>query len=215
MFRMGGPGGAGMVPGGTAPTPEQLEAARKAALLASKQDFARLTLGLFAASSPAYPLTMTYAGSAESPDGTADVIDVKGEGDFTARLFIDTKTHLPLMLSWMAKEPLQIVRQIGGPDGSRTVIAGAATVKEAPPGKLSPEEQEKLTAQMAAQAKEAGARRRVVEYRLYYADYRPIDGVMVPFRLQRSIDGKPNEEISLDKVKVNARVDAKKFTVSK
>lgn len=215
MFRTVGPGGPGMMPGGTAPTPEQLEAARKAALLASKQDFARLMLGMFAASFPAYPLTMTYAGSAESPDGKADVIEVKGEGDFTARLFIDTKTHLPLMLSWMAKEPLQIVRQIGGPDGSRTVIAGGATVKEAPPGKLPPEEQEKLTAQMAAQATEAGARRRVVEYRLYYSDYRPVDAVMVPFRIQRSIDGKPAEEISVDKVKVNAKVDAKKFTVSK
>jgi hypothetical protein len=41
-------------------------------LLASKQDFARLTLGMFVTSFPAYPLTMTYAGQAESPDGKAD-----------------------------------------------------------------------------------------------------------------------------------------------
>jgi hypothetical protein len=214
MFRMGGPGGASM-PGGTPPTPEQKEAARKAALLASKQDFARLMLGIFATSLPAYPLDMTYAGSAESPDGKADVIEVKGEGDFTARLFIDTKTHLPLMLSWMAKEPLQIVRQIGGPDQSRTVIGGGATVKEAPPGKLSPEEQEKFTAQMAAQAKEADAKRRVVEFRLFYADYRAVDGIQVPFRIERSVDGKPAEEITFDKVKVNGKSDPKKFAVSK
>ena len=214
MFRTVGPGGPGMMPGGTAPTPEQLEAARKAALLASKQDFARLTLGIFARSFPAYPLTMTYAGRAESPDGTADVIDVKGEGDFVARLFVDAKTHLPLMLSWMAKEPLMLTRQVGGPGGSRTVVMGGAA-GQAPPGKLTPEEREKMTRQFEAQAKEAEARRRVVEYRLFYSDYRPVDAVVVPFRLQRSIDGKPTEEISLDKVKVNAKVDAKKFTVSK
>jgi hypothetical protein len=214
MFRMAGPGGTVTMPGSPPPTPEQQEAARKAFLLASKQDFARLTLGMFAASFPAYPLTMTYAGQAESPDGKADVIDVKGEGDFAARLFIDTRTHLPLMLSWMAKEPLQIMRQVGGPGGSRTIVAGGAAV-QAPPGKLSPEEQEKLTAQLAAQAKEADAKRRVVEYRLFYTDYRPVDGASLPFRLQRSIDGKPVEEITFDKGKVNGKIDAKKFTVSK
>ena len=63
---------------------------------------------------PSYPLTFTHGGTAESPDGTADVVDVKGE-DFAARLFIDSKTHLPLMLSWMDKEPLRMVRPVGGP----------------------------------------------------------------------------------------------------
>jgi hypothetical protein len=214
MFRMAGPGGTVTGPGSAPLTPEQQEAMRKAMLTSAKQDFARLTLGTFAASFPAFPLAMTYAGQAESPDGRADIVDIKGDGDFAVRLFIDTKTHLPLMLSWMAKEPLQITRQVGGPGGSRTVIAGGGAV-QAPPGKLSPEEQEKLTAQMAAQAKEADAKRRVVEYRLYYADYRAVDGVMLPFRLERSVDGKPTEEITFDKVKVNGKFDAKKFAVSK
>ena len=129
-------------------------------------------------------------------------------------LFIDTKTHLPLMLSWMAKEPMQVMRQVSGPGGSQTVVAGGTTVK-APAGKLTPEEQEKLTAQLMAQAKEADAKRRVVEYRLFYADYRSIDGVMLPFRLERSIDGKPAEEVTFDTVKVNPKLDAKKFAVSK
>ncbi len=214
MFRMAGPGGSVSMSGGAPPTPEQQEAIRKSMLTASKQDFARLTLGMLATSFSAFPLTMTYAGQAESPDGKADVIDVKGEGDFVVRLFIDTKTHLPLMLSWMAKEPLQIMRQVGGPAGSRTIVAGGAAV-QAPPGKLSPEEQEKLTAQLAAQAKEAEAKRRTVEYRLFYADYRDVDGLMLPFRLERSIDGKPAEEVTVDKIKVNPKIDAKKFAVSK
>jgi hypothetical protein len=38
---------------------------------------------------------------------------------------------------------------------------------------------------------------------------------MIPFRLQRSIDGRPTEETSIDKVKVNGKVDEKKFQVSK
>ena len=34
-------------------------------------------------------------------EGKADVLDVTGEGGFAARLFIDQKSHLPLMLTWM------------------------------------------------------------------------------------------------------------------
>src|SRR5712671_99649 len=34
-----------------------------------KQDFARLTLGVFATSFPSYPLTFTYAGVGEAPEG--------------------------------------------------------------------------------------------------------------------------------------------------
>ncbi len=214
MFRMAGPGGVVTGPGMPQPTPEQQEAVRKTMLTSAKQDFTRLTLGLFAASFPVVPLTLTYAGQAESPDGKADVIDVKGDGDFAVRLFIDTKTHLPLMLSWMAKEPMQIVRQAGGPGGGQTVVAGGATV-QAPAGKLTPEEQQKFMAQLAAQRKEAEAKLRVVEYRLFYADYRDVDGVMVPFRLERSIDGKPVEEVTFESVKVNPKIDAKKFAVSK
>ncbi len=222
MFRMAGPGGTVTGPGGAAATPEQREAIRKAMLASSKQDFARLTLGMFASSFPAYPLEMTYAGQAESPDGKADIVEIKGEGEFAARLFIDTKTHLPLMLSWMAKEPMTLTRQVGGPGGGgqtitrsgQTVVAGGGT-GQANPGKMTPEEREKMTAEFAAQAKDAAAKARVVEYRLFYADYRAVDGVMLPFRLERSIDGKPTEEITFDKVKVNGKIDAKTFAASK
>ena len=52
------------------------------------------------------PLEFKYAGQAEAPDGKADVLEVQGPDGFTAKLFVDGKTHLPLMLTWMDKEPL-------------------------------------------------------------------------------------------------------------
>ena len=232
MFRSAGPGGSTMTVGsggttmsGAAQTPEQQEAARKATLVSARQDFARMALGMFAKSPAAYPLTMTFAGQAESPDGKADVIEVKGEGDFTARLFVDATTHLPLMLSWMAKEPLAMQRSVtSGPGGTTAVAVGGGGVSHgamaAPPGQaprpnMTPEEREKMMKQAEEQMKEAEAKRRVVEYRLFYGDYRAVDGVQVPHRLQRSIDGKPTEEVTFEKVKVNAKIDAKKFTVTK
>ena len=218
-----GSGGTFTSSGGAPPTPEEQEAIRKATIVTAKQDFTRLTLGIFAGSFPSYPLTMTYAGQAESPDGKADIVEVKGEGDFAAKLFIDATSHLPLMLSWMAKEPLQITnRQVGGPGGGTVVIKGGGMdltksggTSQAPPAKMTPEEREKMAKDFEAQAREADSKRRIVEYRLFYADYRSVDGVMVPFRLQRSVDGKPTEEITFEKVKVNGKIDEKIFTVSK
>ena len=63
-----GPARAGGPP---APGPEQLDAARRMRLANVKQDFVRLTLGLFATSFSSVPLTLSYAGKAEAPQGKA------------------------------------------------------------------------------------------------------------------------------------------------
>lgn len=69
---------------------------------AVKQDFARLMLGMFAASFSGYPLSFTYAGQAEAPQGRADVLDAKGAPNVAMRVFIDRGTHLPIMITWPA-----------------------------------------------------------------------------------------------------------------
>ena len=65
-----------------------------------KQDFARLTLGMFAGSFSGYPLTFAYGGQAEAPQGKADVIDVKGPANFALKFFVYRDTHLPVMVTW-------------------------------------------------------------------------------------------------------------------
>src|SRR4051812_38086646 len=85
--------------GAPPPTPAQLEAGKNARVVTVKQDFVRLTLGMFAASFSTYPLTFTYVGQAEAPQGRADVIEAKGAPNFTARLFVNSQTHLPIMVS--------------------------------------------------------------------------------------------------------------------
>ncbi len=212
VLRVGGPGG----PGGGPATPEQEAENRKRMLSNSRQELARLSLGFLLASLPVYPLEFSYSGQAESPDGKADVIDVKGEGGFAVKLFIDSQSHLPLMLSWMAKEPLVITRTAGGPGGpgGSTPPSGAGVAQFSTHGQpTTPEERAKMVKQMQDQAKEAEAKLRIVEYRLFYGDYREVDGIKVPFKLQRSIDGKPVEEVTFEKVKINGKVDASKFAV--
>ena len=46
---------------------------------------------------------------------------------------------------------------------------------------------------------------------LYLADFKKVDGVMLPHRLTQAVEGKPVEEWTLEKVKVNQSVKAELF----
>jgi hypothetical protein len=104
-----------------------------------------------------YPLTFSYAGVAEAPEGKADAVDVRGSGNFAARLFVSAETHLPVMLSWQA----------------------------------SP----------------------TVENRIYYADFRDVNGFKFPFRMRRATGATTIEETTFDRVRINPRIDPKRFEV--
>ena len=207
---------------GQQPTPEQKADMDHRMLMASKKDFARMTLGMFGSSFDAYPLEFTYAGQADSPDGKAHVIQVTGAENFDAKLFIDAQTSLPLMLSWSDREPMppMVVSRGGGSGGGGQTMqmVGGGTSTSAGGGsgqRPSEEEIKKMIADAEARRKEAESKLKVVEYRIYYSNYRAVNGVKLPHTLQRSIDGKPTEETTFDQIKVNPKIDSKKFTVTK
>jgi hypothetical protein len=174
---------------------------------------------MFATSFSSYPLEFKYSARAESPDGAADVIEVTGAGGFAAKLFVDGKTRLPLMLTWMAREPAQpnTITRGGGSPGAAVTGGGAGHVTMGGAahggGQVTQEDRERMIREATERMKQADEKRRIVEHRLYYSDYRSVDGVKVPFRIQRAIDGKPAEELAFENVKVNAKIDARKFDV--
>jgi hypothetical protein len=214
------PGGRGVPPGAVmpggrgmpaAPTPEMLAAQRKMRLNTAKQDFSRLALGLFAAS-PSYPLTYSFAARAEAPQGTADVLDVKGDGNFAMRLFIHGETKLPVMVSWQAP-PTNVIVTVPGQPGPKTVAPGAVVITApAPPAATASEEEKGKYAKEVA-ALRAKAQATPIEYRLYYADYRDVEGVKLPFRLRRAIGTETTEETVFDRFRLNTKIDPRKFTV--
>jgi hypothetical protein len=216
--RPGGPGPGAAVPGGrgpaTPPTPEQLEAQRAARLMTTKQDFARLMLGLVPSTLETYPLQFGYAAQAAAPQGTADVLDVRGGGNFAVRLFVASDTKLPIMVSWQAPPTAVLVRTPGGapppsvPPGAVFVDAPAP-----PPAGASPEASAEYTKAVTALRQKAQAT--PVEYRIYYADYRDVDGVKLPFRLRRAIGQDTTEETTFDRFRLNTKIDPRKFAVQK
>jgi hypothetical protein len=213
--RAGGPGApAPGRPGGPAPTPEQPAAQQAARLTTAKQEFARLALGMFARSLDVYPLTFAFAAQAQAPQGTADVIEVRGAGNFAARLFIASDTHLPIMLSWQAP-PTNVIVTTPGQPAPRTVAPGAVIISApaAPPQTASAEERENYTKQVAAMRQKAQAT--PIEYRFYYADYRDVNGVRFPFRLRRAIGPDTTEETTFDRFRLNTQIDPRRFAVQK
>jgi hypothetical protein len=143
----------------------------------TREEFARLMLGAFATAPAAFPLTFTYAAEGEAPEGKADVLDVAGPANFSARFIVQRETHMPVMLMWQGPGPAGR----GGP-GSPTTGSG----RDAAPGS--------------------------VEHRLFYADYRVVNGgVKWPFRIRHAVAGTTIEETTFDRVSLNAKIDPKKF----
>lgn len=200
-----GHGGAVMIvmgPGGAVPgakmTPEQ-EAQLNATLLTNQRaEISRLMLGWFAMPHPSLDAVFTYVGEAEAPDGKAHVIDVAA-GDFTARLFIDQATNLPLMLTYQAPKPRVMTMTRPQPGGAAASGRGGAQGG-------SPRAD--VQRQLDSMRDEPPA---MVENRLYFSDWREVDGIRFPHVLQRAAGEETVEEWEISRVRVNPKIDAKKF----
>jgi hypothetical protein len=201
VIRMG-PGGQ-MPPSGEKLTPEQAEQANRKMVRSARHDISRLMLGWFATAHPSLKATYTYAGEAESPDGRAHVIDVKDDDGFSARLFIDEATNLPLMITYQG--PKRIV--MGG-----TRMAGGA-VQHAPAtaagGDAKPQEAD-IQKRLDDLRSQPPA---LVEYHLYFSDWQTMGGIRFPRKIQRAVDGTTEEEWEVTRIELNPKIDARKFDV--
>ena len=206
VIRMAGPGGA-PIANGEKPNPEQLEQMNKALLRNSQVEASRLMLGWFAAAHPSANAQYTFAGEAESPDGKAYVIDVKNADNFTARLFIDQQTNLPLMVTYKGPQPRMMTAGAGAPavgGGGGHVIRSQAPMTE--------EERKKMQADAEKQIQALQSQPPVMsDFALYFEDWRESDGVKFPFKMRRATDGTTTEEWTVNRIKVNPKIDAKRF----
>jgi hypothetical protein len=206
VIRMG-PGGP--MPTGEKPSPEEQERMDKQMIRSSRAEISRLMLGWFATTHPAIAADYTYVGEAESPDGKADVIDAKNADGFNARLFIDRASHLPLMVTYQGPQPRMITAggpPQGGPGGGVGVAPGAERRD------LSEEERKKAREAAEKQLEELRAQPpALVEFTLFFDDWREVGGIQFPHRIRRASAGTTNEEWTVGRVKVNPTIDPKKF----
>jgi hypothetical protein len=185
---MRGPG-EGPGPGGAAATPEQLNEARVRRMRVQLQ---RLTAALLAEASTPW----VDAGIAESPEGKADILETKEETGRTLRLFIDQATHLPLMVQYQDPKPMVMIN--GGP--GRGGPGGPGGGPGGPPP--TPEQVQQRVAEMQRNPPPLGT------FAMHLTDYKKVDGIMLPHKIETSLDGEPNEEWTIEKYKVNPQVKA-------
>ena len=197
QMRLMGPGGPGGSGGQGGPlTPEQIEQQRIRRL---KRELQRWMVTFFAESAEPF----TDAGIAESPDGRADVLETKDEAGRAVRLFVDQVTHLPVMVHYQEVRPRVMTAGAGGPGRGR----GAGG-----PGGQRPSEEE--------------MQRRIEELRkqgppppstfsMHLSEYKAVDGVMLPHRVDISTEGQPSEEWTIEKLEVNPSIKAQDFAKPK
>jgi hypothetical protein len=190
MFRSAG----GPAPSGPPPTPEQQATLDANRLRIVKAEFTRLTAAMFGASFGGNPVEFTHVGQAEAPEGKADILEIKGAQDFVARLFVDGRTRRPLMITWQGPGMAPVINMRSSSDGGSHASAA--------------DRDRTIDARMREMQ---AAAQRVVEHRMYFSDYREVDGVRLPHQIVRSVDGATVEEIAFEKFKLNERIDVKKF----
>jgi hypothetical protein len=133
---------------------------------------------------------------------------VKNEGGAAVRLFVDQQTHLPLMLQYTEVRPRIMMdgrgRGVGrGGRGGPGPGAPQAGRGGEPDQRPDPEEMRRRIEQMPPPTPS--------NMSLYLADYKKVDGVMIPHRLTYAADGKPVEEWTIEKVKINPALKADFF----
>jgi hypothetical protein len=197
-------------PAGPPPDP------RKARVTTIKQDFVKLTLGMFGASFSSYPVTFAYIGQAEAPQGKADILEVKGSGTFVLKFFINSQTHLPVMVSWTVPATSAALHVAGQPAPENLPPGSIIVPAPAPPPATAPREEQTKYAQDMLVLRRQALAGKLVEHRLYYADYRDIgNGLRFPFRLRRAVGADTIEETTFDQFTINRRIDPKRFVALK
>jgi hypothetical protein len=188
----GGMGGMVMIRRGGSDNPQIQEQMQKAMENSIRADFARTLISLLLTSQSSFPVEFSYVGEAEAPDGKADAIDVTGPNKFATRLFLDQKTHRPLMLSYRGRQPRLVMQ---------TVSSGGRSREEA-------EKHMKENAEKAAAEAQAAPE---VDFQVALDDFREVDGILFPHAMTRMVDGKVTEELTLKKLKVNAPIKPQIF----
>lgn len=157
-----------------------------------RQEFARDLIGLLLLSPPSANVEFTYAGHAEAKDGRADVLDVKGSDGLALRLYLDQKTHMPLLMQYKGVIPrvsINTTTRTGGREDIDKIL------KDATEGR----------GQAGQAARQEG------DLEMYFSDYRAVNGIMLPHRITKSANGKLMEEWEITKYKINPPLSAQDF----
>jgi outer membrane lipoprotein-sorting protein len=140
---------------------------------------------------------VVWVGTAQSPEGNADVLEVKAQDGPSTRIFLDQSTHMPLMMTTQAGGGRGgFNRRGGGPDG------GAPPAGGAPQGAASP----------ADGPRRGGQGGQPITIETHLSEYKTVSGIKLPHLITRGVNGQTNEEWEIKSFKINPGLKGNTFT---
>jgi hypothetical protein len=197
-FRGGGfPNQQQQQPNGAPTDPAAKAAQEQAELIGRQTEVARVILAiLLTADRP-----VRYVGQAASPQATAEVIEMDVPDGNPVRILIDTKTSMPLMLTWtgIAQDPIaQLAGRIGFRGRGRGGRGGFGGNRGNQP-------------QQPAKVVSADELSKPTTLRMYLSDYKSINGIKLPHLITRGSGDQVTEEWEIKSYKINPTLKADTF----
>lgn len=155
---------------------------------------------------------VSWVGTAESPDGRADVVEIRPVDMPVTHLFLDEKSHLLLMITWQGTAPQLFIRGgrrgaggAGGGDANQAVPALPSETGDQPAPGPPPD----------GQGARRGGPALETTLRMTLADYKAVGGIKLPRTITRGVNGQTNEEWRELNYKVNPSLKANTFDQKK
>ncbi len=218
-FAGAGGGAQGGADGRGAPTPEQQERLREFQRRNLQSEVSRLLIALLLKSD----MPFRWIGTAQAPEGSADVLEVKTPDGVATRVFIDTMSHMPLMLSWTGPAGRgfgrggQGGRGQGAPNQAGPPPEGRAAGDQppgagAPPAAGAPPTAGAGADQAQGQRGRAGQGGPPATLEMHLSEYKTVNGIKLPHMITRGASGATNEEWAIKSYKINPNLKANTFT---
>jgi uncharacterized membrane protein YgcG len=174
-------------------------------------EVARLLLAmLLTTSSP-----VAWIGTAQSPEGTADVLEVKTADGVATRLFLDSTTHLPLMMTWSGGG--QRAGRGGQGRGGNTGQGGAprggdaaAPTRGGDAATPPPQAGAATDTVQGRRGRAAGGTPATLE--MHLSDYKVVNGLKLPHLITRGTSGETAEEWAIKSYRINPNFKGNTFT---
>ena len=133
----------------------------------------------------------------KTPDGVA------------TRVFIDTITHMPLMLTWTGPA----ARGFGGRGGQGRRAQGPGDQAGPPPeGRAAGDQPPRQQCRPAARTTRTRGGGSPATLEMHLSEYKAVNGIQLPHLITRGASGETNEEWMIKSYKINPNLKANTFT---
>src|SRR5688572_5137126 len=204
--RQGGQPGDGRA-GGQPADPERL---KEQQLRTRQTEVARVLLAMLVTSSA----PVRWIGTAVSPQATAEVVEIQTADNTPTRLLIDSKTYMPLMLTWtgVAQDPLAALAGRAGFGRGRGGRGGRGGFPGGFPGGRQGGGREGQPGAGAPAVASADALAQPTTLRMFLSEYKAVNGVKLPHLMVRGSGDQVTEEWVIRNYRINPNFKADTFS---